>query len=80
MVLGRRHSTLPQGGLLGKPARGRRPGVSRRDGSTLDALPDGLLSVGHVFDATVLLCRRTLGDFDPSTAEWVVSIQSGWLE
>ncbi|PKN36182.1 MAG: hypothetical protein CVU63_17550 [Deltaproteobacteria bacterium HGW-Deltaproteobacteria-20] len=27
-------------------------------------------------------CRypRTVGDFDPSTAEWVVSIQSGWLE
>jgi hypothetical protein len=35
---------------------------------------------GYPFDAAVLLCPRTVGDFDPSTAEWVVSIQSGWLE
>ncbi len=81
---------IPAVNALPPPARG----FDLRDGTTLDAkdveapldqawvtaLPDGLLSVGHVFDAAVLLYPRTLGDFDPSTAEWVVSIQSGWLE
>jgi len=81
---------IPMVNALPPPSRG----FDLRDGSTLDAdeveapldeawvtaLPDGLLSVGYVFDAAVLLYPRTVGDFDPSTAEWVVSIQSGWLE
>jgi len=44
------------------------------------ALPDGLLKVGYVFDAVVLLYPRTVGAFDPATAERIVIVNAGWLE
>jgi len=44
------------------------------------ALPEGLWRGGYVFDAVVLLYPRSVGAFDPSTAEWVVLVNSGWLE
>ena len=44
------------------------------------ALPDGLLRGHYVFDAMVLLYARRLGAFDPAAAEWIVLINSGWLE
>ncbi len=44
------------------------------------ALPDGLWAGGYVFDAMVLLYPRTVGAFDPATAEWIVLVNSGWLE
>ena len=44
------------------------------------ALPDGLMQGGYVFDAVVLLYPRTVGVFEPSTAEWIVMVNSGWLE
>jgi hypothetical protein len=34
----------------------------------------------YVFDASVLLYPRTVGAFDPSTAEYVVLVTTGWLE
>ncbi len=44
------------------------------------ALPDGLWQGGYVFDAVVLLYPPAMGVFDPSVAEWVVLVNSGWLE
>ena len=44
------------------------------------ALPDGLLQGGYVFDATVLMYPRSVGALDPTTAEWIVMLNSGWLE
>ena len=44
------------------------------------ALPEGLWQGGYVFDAAVLLYPRTVGAFDPATAEWVALVNSGWLE
>lgn len=44
------------------------------------ALPDGLWQVGYVFDAVVVMYPRTVGMFDPASAEWIVMLNSGWLE
>lgn len=44
------------------------------------ALPRGLQQGGSVFDAVVLLYPRTIGLFRPEVAEWVVLVNSGWLE
>jgi hypothetical protein len=44
------------------------------------ALPEGLWKPGYVFDAMVLLYPPTVGDFDESVAEWIVLVNSGWLE
>lgn len=44
------------------------------------ALPEGLWQGGYVFDAVVLLYPRTVGAFDPATAEWIALVNSGWLE
>jgi hypothetical protein len=44
------------------------------------AIPSGLLKGGYLFDAIVLLYPRTVGAFDPTTAEWIVLVNSGWLE
>ncbi|APR75259.1 Hypothetical protein A7982_00605 [Minicystis rosea] len=44
------------------------------------AVPAGLRQKGYVFDAMVLLYPRTVGAFDPTTAEWIVLVNSGWLE
>lgn len=44
------------------------------------ALPDGLWKNSYVFDAMVLLYPRSVGGFDPDTAEWVVLVNSGWLD
>ncbi len=44
------------------------------------ALPLGLVKVAYVFDAVVLLYPRSVGAFDPSTAEWIVLVDSGYLE
>lgn len=44
------------------------------------ALPDAIAPVGYVFDAVVLAYPRTAGADDPESAEWVVFVDSGWLE
>jgi hypothetical protein len=44
------------------------------------ALPEGMATSGYIFDAVVLLYARTVGAFDPSTAEWIVLVNGGWLE
>ncbi|MBI4602098.1 MAG: hypothetical protein HY721_09075 [Planctomycetes bacterium] len=44
------------------------------------ALPEGLATSGYVFDATVLLYPRSVGAFDPTSAEWIVVLNGGWLE
>jgi hypothetical protein len=44
------------------------------------ALPEGLWELGYVFDAVVLLYPRSVGEFNPTTAEWIVLVNSGWLE
>lgn len=35
---------------------------------------------GYVFTTVVLRYPRTVGAFDPTTAEWVVLLSGGWLE
>ncbi|MEO7328241.1 MAG: hypothetical protein ABI193_06670, partial [Minicystis sp.] len=44
------------------------------------ALPYGLAKVGYLFDVVVLLYPRTVGVFDPTNAEWIVLVDSGYLE
>lgn len=44
------------------------------------ALPDGLMQVSDVFDAMVLLYAPEVGGMNPDTAEWIVLLNSGWLE
>ena len=44
------------------------------------ALPIGLAKGGYIFDAMVLLYPRTVGALNPATAEWIVLVNSGWLE
>jgi hypothetical protein len=44
------------------------------------ALPVGLSMVHSVFDAVVLLYPPSVGVLDPSVAEYVVLVNSGWLE
>ena len=35
---------------------------------------------GYLFDATVLRYPRSVGAFDPSSAEWIVIVHGGFLE
>jgi hypothetical protein len=42
--------------------------------------PAALWTGGYVFDAVVLRYPRTVGEFNPTTAEWVVLLNGGWLE
>ncbi len=44
------------------------------------ALPEGLATSGYLFDAVVLLYPRSVGAFNPLTAEWIVILNGGWLE
>jgi hypothetical protein len=44
------------------------------------ALPAAFWQGGYLFDAVVLLYPRTVGAFDPVTAEWIVILSGGWLE
>ena len=44
------------------------------------ALPAAFWQGGYVFNAVVLKYPRTLGPFDPATAEWIVLVNGGWLE
>ncbi|MEB2323744.1 MAG: hypothetical protein OZ921_14630, partial [Sorangiineae bacterium] len=73
-----------------RPARG----FDLRDGSPLGqaevdaalevvwrtAVPAALYQWGYVFDSVVLLYPRTVGAFDPTSAEYVVIVNSGFLE
>lgn len=43
-------------------------------------LAEGFSRSGYVFDAAVLSYPRSVGSFDPSTAEWIVIVNAGWLE
>lgn len=44
------------------------------------ALPDGLWKNSYLFDEMVLLYPPTVGGLNPEIAEWVVLLNSGWLE
>lgn len=44
------------------------------------ALPEAMMESGYVNDAAVILYPRTMGGFDPTTAEWIVILNGGWLE
>lgn len=44
------------------------------------ALPGGMWKGGYVFDEVVLLYPRSVGAFDPTNAEWIVLVNSGFLE
>lgn len=44
------------------------------------ALPEGLATWGYLFNVVVLLYPRSVGAFDPTTAEWIVILGAGWLE
>ena len=44
------------------------------------ALPAGFAAGGYLFDAVVLRYPRSVGAFDPATAEWIVILNAGWLE
>ncbi len=78
----------PSGGIP------RRTGYDLRSGMTLapgevdsavdvvaqTAVPEAMWRGGYVFDAVVLLYPRTIGAFEPATAEWIVIVDGGWLE
>jgi hypothetical protein len=44
------------------------------------AVPGAFWTGGYVFDAVVLLYPRSVGLFNPDTAEWIVMVNGGWLE
>ncbi len=44
------------------------------------AIPGAFWEKGYVFDAVVLSYPRTMGAFNPATAEWIVMVNGGWLE
>jgi len=44
------------------------------------ALPAAMAAGGYIFHTVVFLYPRTVGAFDPTTAEWVVVVNGGWLE
>jgi hypothetical protein len=48
--------------------------------ATSNALLLGISHMQYVTDAVVLLYPRSVGDFNPATAEWIVLINSQWLE
>jgi hypothetical protein len=44
------------------------------------AVPAAFWKGGYVFDAVVLRYPRSVGAFNPKTAEWIVLVNGGWLE
>jgi hypothetical protein len=44
------------------------------------ALPGAMWQGGYAFDAVVLRYPRSVGVFNPGTAEWIVVLSGGWLE
>ncbi len=44
------------------------------------AIPAAMWQGGYVFDIVVLRYPRAVGTFDPTTAEWIVAVNGGWLE
>ncbi|MBW2276159.1 MAG: hypothetical protein JRF63_01635 [Deltaproteobacteria bacterium] len=44
------------------------------------AVPAAFLVGGYNFNVVVLRYPRTVGVFDPTTAEWIVLWNGGWLE
>ncbi|MBI2898246.1 MAG: hypothetical protein HYY06_32145 [Deltaproteobacteria bacterium] len=43
-------------------------------------VPGAMWQTGYVFATVVLRYPRSVGAFDPSTAEWIVLVNGGWLE
>ncbi|MBI4814916.1 MAG: hypothetical protein HY791_01580 [Deltaproteobacteria bacterium] len=43
-------------------------------------IPAAIWFGGYVFDTKVILYPRSVGAFDPSSAEWIVFVNGGWLE
>ncbi len=44
-------------------------------------VPGGFASgPGYIFSTLVLLYPRSVGEFNPATAEWIVIVNGGWLE
>ncbi len=44
------------------------------------AVPGAFWGGGYLFDAVVLRYPRSVGVFNPDTAEWIVIVNGGWLE
>ena len=44
------------------------------------AIIDAMWSRGSIFEAVVLLYPRSVGVFNPESAEWVILLNGGWLE
>lgn len=44
------------------------------------AVPAAVWHGGYAFDTVVLRYPRSVGVFDPSSAEWIVIVSGGWLE
>lgn len=44
------------------------------------AVPAAFWGGGYLFDVVVLKYARGVGAFDPTTAEWIVIVNGGWLE
>jgi hypothetical protein len=44
------------------------------------ALPAAFARWGGVLDTVVLLYPRSVGVFNPTTAEYIVLLNAGWLE
>lgn len=44
------------------------------------AIAEAMWQVGYVFTGVVIKYPRSVGAFDPSTAEWIVLVDGGWLE
>ena len=44
------------------------------------AIPEAFFTGGYLFGSVVMLYPRSVGAFDPSTAEWIVLVNGGWLE
>jgi len=48
--------------------------------ATDTVLPAAFTQGGYLFEAVVIAWPRTVGAFNPGTAEWVVLLNGGWLE
>lgn len=44
------------------------------------AVPGAFWQVGYVFSMVALRYPRSVGAFDPTTAEWIALVDGGWLE
>jgi len=44
------------------------------------AVPAAFWGNGYLFDVVVIKYPRTVGTFDPTSAEWIVIVNGGWLE